>query len=577
MAGRTTAIIEKLAATAAAIEYRARTLLAAESSAKTVISEILQTGKTSIEYLVGKFVTVYFRYFGNEATVQDTTNKVFEKGIADQETVTDSTRRDTAKGLSDVTGTTDVLDRTVLYSRGFTNLAGLTDTHSSQLSKPSTETLSLSDNNSIVNIYNRSINTTVLSTDDVNGAGADDDQNITFFKNTGNLSQVFDVLAFQNTYFRQFDNNSNIYDLTNIGVNKYFYDYNVFADVFDRVVDYSRNPEHLAQLADSTQADVSKSLIDSSNISDNLQSSITYFRQFSSSLTATDDVNGAAADDDQNIIFFKNTSDLFHISDLSEIVNVFDRSFVNEAATADLAQVSLDKPFAEIGYTSDRLDHLFDSQKFEGLTLEDLLTRTVVFSRSLLQTSTTSDILSTSFSKILANTSTLSDSLSFTNSYSRSFSFTSEISDSKNLGINKGLLDSLNLTELLSFEIDYSRQFADLSNISSLKTISFSKNINDSILLQDSISELIDYGKLPVDLLNITDDVNGAGVDDDQTITFFKNLPSELVNIASTVSKGAGKGVQETLSISSQGILLNQNYGADYFAQDYVGVSRSFT
>jgi hypothetical protein len=122
-------------------------------------------------------------------------------------------------------------------------------------------------------------------------------------------------------------------------------------------------------------------------------------------------------------------------------------------------------------------------------------------------------------------------------------------------------------------------------------------------------------GKTITDELFSTDDLNGAGADDDQNISFFKVLshPSFVVdnivllaaflrsfsNTAQTTDsktfsvgknldetpatsdaavKLTGLGKSDTMAAGSAGTVLNQDYvdNAFYFADDYVGVKRTF-
>ena len=462
--GKLTATVEKLSSTVVVTEYRnkviatvqtsGKTLLdvyssgtkyLAETSAKTVLGDVSYIGKTSLSYIVGKFVELYFKFFADTGQVTDSRYVEVGKGLPNTVSLQDSVVNVFSKGVSDTSQIQDQLSRQTFYNRQYQDSTGITDAAAVGLSKASSEVLTLSDTTGIINIYNRSIEDNVLGTDDVNGAAADDDQNIVFFKNTGDLSHVLDSASFQNTYIRQYSDSGSIADQNTIGTGKFFYDIGNLQDSLTILTEFFRAPEELSQLLDTRYFEVTKATADGAALSDTLTKAVSYFRYFNDNSTATDDVNGAAADDDQNIVFFKNTGDLAGFIDTTELVSVFNRTFVN----------------------------------------------------------------------------------------------------------NTGLID--------------------------VPQISSSKFLQDYVVLQDTTVELLDYGRIPDDQVTVTDDVNGAGVDDDQNIVFFKNLPGELLNIITTVSKSSEKGAVEGLQITSQGIILNQSYGADYFAQDYVGVSRSFT
>jgi hypothetical protein len=139
------------------------------------------------------------------------------------------------------------------------------------------------------------------------------------------------------------------------------------------------------------------------------------------------------------------------------------------------------------------------------------------------------------------------------------------------------------------------------------------KPATDAATGSDSNAKTV--GKNITDQLFSTDDINGAGADDDQNISFFKVLsnPSFAVDnivllaaflrsfsntasatdapvlLAGKVSadtseasdsdvKLTGLGKSDTISSTDAGYALNQDYvdNAFYFADDYVGTKRTF-
>jgi hypothetical protein len=139
------------------------------------------------------------------------------------------------------------------------------------------------------------------------------------------------------------------------------------------------------------------------------------------------------------------------------------------------------------------------------------------------------------------------------------------------------------------------------------------KPATDAATGSDSNAKTV--GKNVSDQLFSTDDINGAGVDDDQNISFFKVLsnPSFAVDnivllaaflrsfsntttatdspalltgktfadtssASDSVVKLTGLGKSDTMAAGSAGTVLNQDYvdNAFYFADDYVGTKRTF-
>jgi hypothetical protein len=153
----------------------------------------------------------------------------------------------------------------------------------------------------------------------------------------------------------------------------------------------------------------------------------------------------------------------------------------------------------------------------------------------------------------------------------------------------------------------------DNASASDAPSKAVSKVATDAATGSDSNAKTV--GKNITDQLFSTDDINGAGADDDQNISFFKVLsnPSFAVDnivllaaflrsfsntttatdlpvlLAGKVSADSGEasdaqvklstmGKSDTIATGSAGTLLNQDYvdNGFYFADDYVGVKRTF-
>lgn len=159
----------------------------------------------------------------------------------------------------------------------------------------------------------------------------------------------------------------------------------------------------------------------------------------------------------------------------------------------------------------------------------------------------------------------------------------------------------------------FGKALQDTSSASDAPIKAVSKVSTDAATGSDANAKTV--GKNVSDQLFSTDDINGAGADDDQNISFFKVLsnPSFAVdnivllaaflrsfsdtaqtsdlqtmsfekNIDDTPAasdaqvKLSTMGKSDTIAAGSAGTLLNQDYvdNAFYFADDYVGVKRTF-
>lgn len=213
----------------------------------------------------------------------------------------------------------------------------------------------------------------------------------------------------------------------------------------------------------------------------------------------------------------------------------------------------------------------------------------------------------------------------------KTFSDNNTVVDLDEKGIDKPYSESLNFNETLT--IENTKSLLELSSISDSNIKGYSKNITESVTLLDVFSK--DSPKIEQEQVNVTDDVNGALVDDDQVFNiikplyetnivlddltkgytktfaesvgvlevFSKTFPETVqdyvgitdeVNGASVdddqifsvakslvetnivlelLSKGTSSNKTNLVGISSSGIAGLQNYGSDYFLEDYVGTS----
>ena len=161
----------------------------------------------------------------------------------------------------------------------------------------------------------------------------------------------------------------------------------------------------------------------------------------------------------------------------------------------------------------------------------------------------------------------------------------------------------------------FGKSVSDSASAIDSRSVSLGKGSEDSAISVDSVST--EFGKALLDSVYTTDDVGGeASVDDDQTVTFFKNLneislvtetitrvftafrsfsdggsisdqmalsyskpQTELLEVADSVAYLAGIGVYDTLPAIDSGYALAQDYVDNglYFAEDYVGTKTIFT
>jgi hypothetical protein len=180
------------------------------------------------------------------------------------------------------------------------------------------------------------------------------------------------------------------------------------------------------------------------------------------------------------------------------------------------------------------------------------------------------------FLKILELTDSFSVSETLSKAFSRPVSDSSVVTDAEVKEVGKNATDA--------------------SSVSDDDVIEFGKNPSDSFALADGI-DTIDVGKvlsdtsvtteeqqfaitkLLADSAFATDDLDGeASILDDQEMQFIK-VRSDSGFASESEVKSVGKNTSDSAISADSGSLISQGYTVDntYFAEDYVGDSRTFT
>lgn len=415
--------------------------------------------------------------------------------------------------------------------------------------------------------YNRAVFDTVNVTDDVNGAAIDDDQTISYFKNTVDTFSSDDNFARVVSYSRSASDSP------------------VADDSLDR--DISKPFTETSSVADLYVADFGKPVSDEINTADSFSKAVSYQRSPTDSVKATDDVNGAAVDDDQNIQFVKVTTDSSGASDdLSRAVS-FQREFDDTSGVAD-------QPSKAVAFT-----------KTDSSSAQDLLSRVVSFVRSFTEQSTLGDNATKASGKLSEDSASADDSLSKVVTFSRSFDDTvkatddvngASVDDDQNIQFIKATTDSSGADDSFSAAVGYNRTLTDSGSAADdIKSIivdkgvddtggaddafrfAFSTTFTDTADADDSLSRVVSFSRSIADTVKATDDVNGASVDDDQNIQFIK-VRSDSSSVDDSELKLLGKDLGDGAGASDSGSFVVQGYTVDntYFASDYVGTTGSF-
>lgn len=180
------------------------------------------------------------------------------------------------------------------------------------------------------------------------------------------------------------------------------------------------------------------------------------------------------------------------------------------------------------------------------------------------------------FLKILELTDSFIVSDVLAKAFSRPTSDSFSASDAEAKETGKNLSDSVATTEAQT--ADVGKNIADTFVVAdAIDLLQIGKNTTDSATTADN--QQFDITKLLTDSLLVTDDVDGeASIQDDQEMHFFKRRGDSGVTSDQEV-KLASKVTSDSASGADSGSLISQGYTVDntYFAEDYVGDSRTFT
>jgi len=209
-----------------------------------------------------------------------------------------------------------------------------------------------------------------------------------------------------------------------------------------------------------------------------------------------------------------------------------------------------------------------DLAKHDAVSVPDFVIRTLEYIRTFTDTIEPVEALSYTFARPLANTFTTFDSKSFTLSRPLSSSFSN--TDFVTTALTKNNFESIPVLDA-SARIML-KHLSDNFGHTDVTTRSVSKALAHSAVTSDFSSKVI--GRVINDGFAMNDSADLADGITYQTVKYVNNLA--FVSDARALSFSLGK--TDTISLVSAGLLTSQSYcDLSYFAEDYVGESRTFS
>jgi hypothetical protein len=390
----------------------------------------------------------------------------------------------------------------------------------------------------------------------------------------------------------------------------------VVSDVLSYVLSYDF-PQALSDAANITEQILVALLIVQAYV-DSVNTSDANVLEFGKNLTD----QTLAQDQVLNRTFAKAVSDGVAMNDLADVNDGFEFQF--EAAFTNVAFISEDlirdlaKAISDQANVAEQLAIAFEpEQKQDGVSTSDSSTQE--FGKAADESITPSDAISqldsekplddsVSISEVLSKSfeTAFFDSVSVADlfSYAREIDTadSTSINDSQVLDLALGRTDTASATDTQSFLFETT--VSDTALISEHAVIDFSTSYTESITAADSASLASSLGKSdsvsssdfsnwsldknPSDTPSLSDTLNydmarsfsdGVGMNDSVGFGFTYTTSFSNVAFASDSSVlGIGKTVLDSAIPDDSGSLISQGYcDLTYFAEDYVGDSRTFT
>lgn len=288
-------LVEVVSKIKAVIEPFSRTAAGITSPDKTKLYSVSYFGKTIADVVTGVYFTFYNLLFGDTTSISETKSVEFGKGVSDTPSVLEAKSADLNKPIQDSLNLTDSLSSETYFIRDFLDNYNVSDSANLLFLKSSIENIEFQDN----------------------------------FTRVFNSSRSF------------FDQVSVPTDIKIIDLNKVHQDQLNLTDSFNSETAFIRNYLDSYSVSDNKEFLFLKSSNEIVGFEDIFTKIFDRNRSFFDEVSATDDINGTAVDDDQIITFFTSKADFTNIGEYISFENSFIRQLVETAAVSSSGTILL--------------------------------------------------------------------------------------------------------------------------------------------------------------------------------------------------------------------------------------------
>lgn len=267
--------------------------------------------------------------------------------------------------------------------------------------------------------------------------------------------------------------------------------------------------------------------------------------------------------------FHKNLNEGAGLTD-SQIVAFFKR-FQDEAAVSDAIALVSSKPFADQFEVLDQAVALFskDLKDAAGITdFEIFAFFKVLFDEAAIQDVHAFELYKTRTDAFGASDLSVQHLVKnfFENLYvTDDLDGDATLLDEQRMEFVKQRTEIVGITDVIQLLFVVIRVFEDQAAVTEFAQLGLEKPRTDAAVLFDVVAR--DTAKRFFEISSSSDQA---------TLAAFKSLADQSL-LQDSLSKAVGSALVESTLISDVGLVSNQNYcGSGYFAEDYVGVSRTF-
>ena len=314
---------------------------------------------------------------------------------------------------------------------------------------------------------------------------------------------------------------------------------------------------------------ITKPFADAAQFSDEFSSTVAYFREFSDTWAATDTISfsttttrfdAAAFNSGLELVTLDTTKPFSEAPFISDAINSFDTT----------------KGIDEPGVVSDFSSIATVRLNTDAASAAEVIQITNEFYRTKVETPSITDALISATTKPLTDLGTIVGITSFatTKALSDLINVTDDldgeavIDDDQTMTFVKVTSDLGSFADSVALQLVWQRALSDAGITSDNTTFAVGRPLSDTGVAQDAYSRQVDYSRA----------FQETSVFSDATAFAVTNDIADNGYAVETDVKSINKLRSESATLADSGLLVSQGYvdNNDYFAETYVGTSRTF-